>query len=96
MGRWLSGTFWLVVLGLCAVAEAEFCTRPDSDGIEHQFDMTWGERFGVFFGTIAGLVFSFLVILGVFLAIGWIGSRAREFARCRWAERSDIRQPPAN
>ena len=43
-GGWLVVALWLVVLPLIVVGGQESSTYPDSDGIQHQFDPTWGDR----------------------------------------------------
>jgi hypothetical protein len=90
---WLGSTFSLVLLGLIAVVGTEFSTRPDHDGIEHQFDPTWGERFGVFFETIA-IPFLLAFIAGALLAVGWIGWRTWRLCGAVRQRESRHAQPP--
>ena len=78
---WLVVALWLVVVGLIAVVQFEFSTYLDSDGIEHQFDMTWGDRFLAFFTMIGSSVLAILVACAFFWGIDWIGSRTWRFVR---------------
>ncbi|MET1000410.1 MAG: hypothetical protein ABWZ15_01255 [Acidimicrobiia bacterium] len=84
---WLAVPLWLVFASLFLVAINESFTRPDSDGIEHQFDPTWGERVEIFIGMTFINAVSILLFGRLCFAIARIGTRKWTLVRDRRATR---------